>query len=212
MNYENGTIYKIACKNLNIKDVYVGSTIHYEQRINHHRSVCNNPHSRAYNFHVYDFIRQNGGFENWQILLIEYYPCKDRHELQQRERVIMEELNAGLNVNKAYMTPEELKISKSVTTKKYYKDNIELCCAYGKKYYLDHKELYHNKYYDKEKAKERYKKEKVDKPKTICQCGSVYINTCKTAHNRTKKHINFLSGITATPICNLAEQCGATIL
>lgn len=189
MNYENGVIYKIACKDLNIKDVYVGSTAQFENRINHHISVCNNPVSKAYNYYVYDFIRKNGGFENWQILLIEYFACTNRHELQKREREIMEQLNATLNIRKAIITPEEIKIY----SENYYKQNKETYKVHNKNYYETHKEVYKTKYYNKDKAKEKYTKEKEAEPKIICQCGSEFIKTCKTAHNRTKKHIDYLN-------------------
>jgi hypothetical protein len=189
MNYETGAIYKIVCKDLNIKDLYVGSTSRFENRIHHHISVCNNPLSKAYNYHVYDFIRQNGGFENWQILLVEYYPCNDRHELQKREREVMEQLNATLNVRKAIITPEEVKIY----SEKYYKDNKDTYKAHNKNYYESHKEVYKTKYYNKDKAKEKYTKEKQAEPKIICECGSEFIKTCKTAHSRTKKHQGYLN-------------------
>jgi hypothetical protein len=189
MNYEKAVIYKIACKDLNIKDIYVGSTAQFENRINYHISVCNNPKSKAYNYYVYDFIRQNGGFENWQILLMEYYPCKDKHELQKREREIMEQTQARLNIRRAIITPEEIK----QYTENYYKVNKEIYKVHNKKYYESHKEVYKNKYYNKDKAKEKYTKEKEAEPKIKCQCGSEFIKTCKTAHNRTKKHIDFLN-------------------
>lgn len=191
MNYETGLIYKIACKDLSIKDIYVGSTVQFENRINHHISVCNNPNSKAHNYYVYEFIRQNGGFENWQILLIEYCPCANKYELQKREREVMEKLEATLNMRIPSMTPEEVK----VYSENYYKQNKEIYKIHNKNYYETHKEIYKTKYYDKEKMKQKYTKEKVEIPKIICECGSEYVKTCKTAHSRTKKHIEYLNVI-----------------
>ena len=142
IDYSNTIIYKIACKDLSIKDIYVGSTVQFENRINHHISVCNNPNSKAYNYYVYEFIRENGGFENWQILLIEYCPCANKYELQKREREVMEKLEATLYMRIPSMTPDEIKMY----SENYYKQNKETYKIHNKNYYETHKEIYKTKY------------------------------------------------------------------
>ena len=42
MNYENNIIYKIVCKDVEVKDVYVGHTTHFIERKSRHKSCCNN--------------------------------------------------------------------------------------------------------------------------------------------------------------------------
>jgi len=42
VNYEKSTIYKIVCKDVNIKDCYVGSTTNFNRRKQEHKYNCNN--------------------------------------------------------------------------------------------------------------------------------------------------------------------------
>ena len=67
-NYQNSCIYRIYCKNFNIKDEYNGSTKNLEERLDCHIRRCNNnTNSDNPNYHLplYKFIRDNGGWENW---------------------------------------------------------------------------------------------------------------------------------------------------
>merc|ERR1712074_213099 len=96
-NYENGTIYKIVCKDPKITDCYVGSTTSHLKRKSKHKYDCNNEKSENYNFPVYRFIRDNGGWENWEFVLLEDYPCKTKKQLNIRERFWFEKLGAKLN-------------------------------------------------------------------------------------------------------------------
>ena len=69
IDYSNACIYKICCKDLSVKDVYVGSTTNFVQRCQRrrdHKAVCNNEKGRDYNYYVYQFIRENGGWDNWE--------------------------------------------------------------------------------------------------------------------------------------------------
>ena len=62
MNYSNTIIYKIVCNDLNIKDCYVGHTTDFKSRKCKHKSVCNNANAKEFNYYVYKFIRENGGW------------------------------------------------------------------------------------------------------------------------------------------------------
>jgi len=46
VNYEKSTIYKIVCKDVNIKDCYVGSTTNFNRRKQEHKYNCNNVNSK----------------------------------------------------------------------------------------------------------------------------------------------------------------------
>lgn len=78
-------MYKIVCNDLNVNDNYVGHTTDFTKRRSGYKSYCTNPNSAKYNINVYKFIRDNGNWENWEMVLIEYYPCKDSLEATQRE-------------------------------------------------------------------------------------------------------------------------------
>ncbi len=80
INYLRTVIYKIVCSDISIKDCYVGSTTDFSKRKAHHKSRCTNPDSKKYNLKVYQFIREHGDWENWNMILVEKYPCNDSLE------------------------------------------------------------------------------------------------------------------------------------
>ena len=98
INYKKACIYEIICKDVNITEGYVGSTTNLVKRRYEHKSSCNNENCKQYNRYVYQFIRDNGGFENWDVVLIEQViDCKDKEHLHKRERFYIESLKAELN-------------------------------------------------------------------------------------------------------------------
>ena len=100
IDYSKTIIYKIVCNDLNITDVYVGHTTNFINRKAKHKSDCNNPNSKSYNFKIYNTIRNNGGFENWSMIEIEkFQDCNDINEASAKERYYYEVLNAKLNSN-----------------------------------------------------------------------------------------------------------------
>ena len=64
------TFYKIVCKDENITDCYVGSTINFNHRKRCHKENCYNNKLKQYNCKVYQFIRNNGNWENWEIPIV----------------------------------------------------------------------------------------------------------------------------------------------
>lgn len=107
INFSKNVIYKIVCKNLDITECYVGHTTDFNKRKNVHKTRCNNENTKFYNFRVYKFIRENGGWENWQMVEIEKFPCNDSREAGTRERYWYENLNSKLNCNVPMQTVSE---------------------------------------------------------------------------------------------------------
>ena len=68
IDYSKTIIYKIVCKDLNVKDVYVGHTTDFIRRKRQHNSVCNCETSLRHNLKVYQLIRDSGGWENWSMI------------------------------------------------------------------------------------------------------------------------------------------------
>jgi predicted GIY-YIG superfamily endonuclease len=63
INYDNTYFYKIICKDINIKDIYVGHTTNFIKRKNQHKSTAlANEYSKNPNrkLPIYLFIRANG--------------------------------------------------------------------------------------------------------------------------------------------------------
>ena len=77
MNYSDCVIYKITCTNPDIKSIYVGHTFNLYNRSLEHKSNCYNQNNKQYYSKLYTTIRNNGGFNNWNIEEIEnYVDCK----------------------------------------------------------------------------------------------------------------------------------------
>ena len=145
IKYSNTIMYKLICNDLNITDCYIGHTTDFKSRKSKHKSKCNNINDKNYNLKVYQYIRDNGGWDNWSMIMIEEYKCNNILEALKRERELIEELKATLNCRIPSRTKNEYK-------KKYYKNNID-------KYKEQHKEYYEN---NKEKILEKCKEYSID--------------------------------------------------
>ena len=66
-----GIIYKLVSTDINIKEIYVGSTINFRTRKCHHKSTCNNKDDTNYNLNVNKYIRDNGGWDTFDMIQIE---------------------------------------------------------------------------------------------------------------------------------------------
>ena len=104
---KTGYVYKLCCRDPTIKDVYIGSTKNLRVRKAMHKHKCNNADSKEYNFRVYQFIRANGGYNNWDVIQLEEVDYNTKHELRARERHFFELLNASLNKNVPNRTDAE---------------------------------------------------------------------------------------------------------
>jgi hypothetical protein len=129
VDYSKTVMYKIVSNDLNIRDCYVGSTTEFTKRKWCHKSNCANINCKMYNFKVYKFIRDNGDWQKWSMILIEMYPCTNHLESLQRERFWCEHLNATLN-----------SVVPSRSLKEYNVDNKEHKKQYDELYREDHKE------------------------------------------------------------------------
>jgi group I intron endonuclease len=96
------TIYKICCKNENIKDCYIGSTKDLSNRIIQHKSSCNNSSQRNSHCNIYQFIRNNGGFDNFNFEIVETLICKDKNEAFKQELFWINKVHSTLNSRSSY--------------------------------------------------------------------------------------------------------------
>jgi hypothetical protein len=97
IDYSNTIIYKIACKDPLITDVYVGHTTNFVQRKYAHKQACNNVKSQCYNLKLYKTIRSNGNWFNWDMTIIQFYNCKNHLEARHKEQEHFIALKATLN-------------------------------------------------------------------------------------------------------------------
>ena len=97
IDYSNTIIYQIACKDVNVKDVYIGHTTNFVQRKHAHKQSCTNDKSANYNCKLYNVIRNNGGWSNWKMVIITFLNCHDHYEARQKEQEYFISLHATLN-------------------------------------------------------------------------------------------------------------------
>ncbi len=97
IKYENILTYKVCCKDIDIKDIYVGHTTNFTKRKSEHKSICSNVNNKKYNTFLYTFIRANGGWKNWDMIEISKIRCNDSNEAKAQERKLIEELKPTLN-------------------------------------------------------------------------------------------------------------------
>ena len=114
IDYSNTIIYKIYCIDEAITDTYVGHTTQFIQRKHHHKSSCNNSKNVL---KIYKTIRENGGWDNWNMIELAKYNCKDSTEARIKEQQHYEELNSTLNSCPPY-----------VDKQKYFCINCNLQC------------------------------------------------------------------------------------
>jgi hypothetical protein len=121
--YENGVIYMIKHKTDETKEYYIGSSKDFKARCWEHKSNCNNQNRKQYNYKVYKYIRENGGWDCWNMILLYDYPCKNKNELEQEERRAIKEYKSTLN-----------QFIPCRTQKEYYQDNKVKKSQYNKEY------------------------------------------------------------------------------
>ena len=180
-----GIIYKLVSTDININEIYVGSTCNFRTRKSHHKGKCNNETDKAYNFNVYKYIRANGGWDAFDMIQLEEVKHDTRQQLHARERYWIEELKATLN--KVIPTQTEVEYYA-----KYYKDNKDIIKIKDAEYHQKNKEIInikHAEYYNKNRENIRQKaKQPYD-----CGCGSKITVESKSRHQKSIKHKNWLS-------------------
>ena len=194
MDYSKTIIYKIVCNDLSIKECYVGHTINMTKRKCCHKSTCNNEKDKAHNLKIYQIIRENGGWDNWSMLLVEKFPCKDKYEACKREREVYEELEAKMNTFRPYRTQEELKQYYEEYNKQYREEHKEELKKYDKQYREEHKEeikQYREEHKEELKQYREEHKEEINekkKEKVECKyCSKLLSNRNMSRHHKTCK-------------------------
>jgi hypothetical protein len=154
-DYSKTLIYKICCNDTSIKDIYVGSTCNFTQRKWLHKTHCINKTNRQDKHSInrlYNFIRENGGWDNWTMIMIEEVNCKDKREKEKVEREYYDKLKPTLNSQLPFYTREE----KKKWHKNHYQKNREERLNQEKLRYENNKEEIKRKrreYYHKNKER-----------------------------------------------------------
>lgn len=122
-NYNESIIYKITCKNAEIKDTYFGSTTRFTVRKHNHKVNCVDMPDRR----LYKTINENGGWDNWTMVPLEQFPCENRMALNIREQFWIDGCPREncLNLYRAYISDDDLRKRKNDTASQWIKNNRE---------------------------------------------------------------------------------------
>lgn len=196
MDYSKTIIYKIVCNNLNIKECYVGHTTNFIKRKNLHKSNCTNNNSKTYNLKIYQFIRANGGWDNWSMIEIEKFSCQDINEAIARERYWYEILNSNLNTDYPGRTQKEYRETNKEQLLEYQKEYYETNKQYFVEYQKEYRETNKEQIVEYQKEYRETNKEQIierQKQKFDCECGGKYTYCNKIVHLNSKKHKKYLT-------------------
>ena len=185
-DYSKTQMYKLKCIDLNVTEIYVGHTTNFKMRKFGHKSDCYNKQSESYNLYVYQFIRENGGWDNFNMEWIEDYPCANRTQACRREGELFKELKATLNMDMPGRTKKEYRLLIAGTEK----EKLRL-----KTMYESNREEF------KIRFKKRYEKNK--DIRVICKICGVNILKNGLLRHTQRKHLNTYK--VARAVCDI---CG----
>jgi len=182
-DFSKSVIYHIRHMESN-EVVYVGSTTNFTQRKGRHKYDCNKEERKEFTFPIYCHIRDNGGFNCFEVIPIKSLKLENKTELLIAEQEEMDKHRTLANGQKAYIpieahrTIEEHKEYDKQYKKLYYQENKEEQKENRKLYYQENKENINEK-----------QKQTVKCP--ICNSASLRVNLKR--HQRTKKCQEYLN-------------------
>jgi len=134
---KNYSFYKWIHANKDLEDlIYVGSTANLTNRKRQHKQNCINPNCKLYNSLLYSTIRNNGGIENFKMVILGIKENITKREAQTIEEEYRIAEKANLNSRKCYISKEELKLYHE-QYRKTHKEELKL---YNEQYRETHKQ------------------------------------------------------------------------
>jgi hypothetical protein len=122
IDYSKTVIYKIYCKYKHIDFLYINSTTDFVKRkYNHKRDLYLNPQ-----YLLSSTINDNGGWNNWNIEIIEEYSCNSRKEANDREQYWYNNFSK-LNEHKISTISNCIYCKKHFSRKDNLKRHVEIC-------------------------------------------------------------------------------------
>ena len=204
-------IYRISHKlDYDNENVYIGSTTDLHKRKQKHKHSCISETSISYNFKLYQYIRANGGWDNFQFTILRVCNDADKMERLKLEQSFIDVYEPTLNTNSASQTKDEWyeknKEKMKIKGVEYRIENREEILKKKKEYHQEHKEEDNKRareYYQKNKE-ERIKKssqyqkehrEEINKKKARvieCECGKNTTQGHISRHQKSKHHQEYL--------------------
>ena len=176
-------VYKIICKDPTITEFYIGSTKDLNTR--GHKSKCNNNKHNSYNIPLYQFIRCNGGFDNWKIVVLEETPNYDKPKRLLLEQSYKDKLKPELNSCNAFGHD----IEKHKETDKKYLENNKDKIKEKRKIYRETNKVKIKEYNQQNKLTQNILKKKWANKIINCPiCNETMIQSSLSRHKK-RKHI-----------------------
>ena len=99
------SFYMFVCDDETVTDSYVGHTGNFRQRKCVHKNKCNNPNGALYNSKIYRTIRENGGWDCWNMVEIKCQLCLSSRDAARIEQELITKLKSTMNSARAYIDP-----------------------------------------------------------------------------------------------------------
>ncbi len=174
-------IYRISHKlDYENNNVYIGSTIDLHKRKICHKSTCITETNKSYHSNPYEYIRANGGFDNFQFTILRVCDNVDKKELIKLEQSFIDVYEPTLNSQSA-----------SQTKKEYREKNKEKIQNQKKVYQQEHKE----EIKEKKRLHHQEHREEISKRRCEvieCECGKNSTHANIARHRKSKHHQEYL--------------------
>ena len=123
----------------------VGHTNNVSNRIDYIAKECSNMKCSAYNSPINQFLRGNGGWDNFKLVVIGNVSCHTLLEVLQHKRIHFQTHNANLNTIVPSRTKQEWNKEHADQVQKHYiTRNTKCTCECGGQYTHTHRSQHEN--------------------------------------------------------------------
>ena len=176
-------IYKLIKNNaINDDMIYIGSAENINDRMSKHKYSCNNIKGRKYNYKVYKYIRDNGGWDEWKYEIIDEVEVALREDagIYEGEYIII--YNAINKLNEVVAGRCLNKSNNQYHKEKYQRNKEDILQKCKEKYQRNKEDIL-------QKCKEKYQRNKED----ILQRVKEHRNKNKDAINQRRRELRNLA-------------------
>lgn len=180
--YQNGVVYKIT--NSKNSEVYIGSTfMDIEERFVKHKCDAK---QRPRLSKFYTFMNEQG-IDNFEIDVVEEYPCESKQQLEKREGEIIREMGT-LNQRIAGRSNKEYRNEFREYLREFARENKKKWKINTREHHLEKERGYKKTY----REKHREKLQEKASTKVECECRGQYTLSHKAEDMKSKKHLKHL--------------------
>ena len=138
-DFSQSVIYYIRCIETK-KVIYVGSTTQLSVRKSKHKYACNTHSVKDQNMQVYCYIRENGGFDNFEVIPILFLKLENKTQLLIEEQTEMDKHLDLKNKCKSHRTEEQKKDQMRKLNEQYREENSDKIRQVHKEYRENNRE------------------------------------------------------------------------